>query len=215
MLQEFSVLQKFGLNITSIHCTTAFIGYLVGSIPFGIIMARLFGLGNIRQIGSGNIGATNVLRTGNKIAALLTLILDSSKGAIVILLFRFTFLGETDENLAMLAGLAVVIGHNFPIWLKFKGGKGIAVTFGVLLAYIWPVGVGVCLTWLLSAMAFRYSSLAAIISLIAAPIYAYFLSTTLAVILTLLLSLLGIARHFTNIKRLLLKTEPKITWKKC
>ncbi|MBC8241769.1 MAG: glycerol-3-phosphate 1-O-acyltransferase PlsY [Alphaproteobacteria bacterium] len=186
-------------------------GYILGSIPFGLVLTRLAGLGDIRQIGSGNIGATNVLRTGNKPLALLTLLLDGGKGgAAVLLAGMFT----ADTALPLVAGVAAVIGHNFPVWLKFRGGKGVATTIGTLLAAAWPVGIAVCLTWLAVAVVFRYSSLSAIIALGGSTVFAWFLTSSpdnlpLAV-MAAVLGALTIIRHQANIRRLLSGDEPKI-----
>jgi len=194
-----------------IHALAGLGGYLLGAVPFGIVIARLFGLGDLRQIGSGNIGATNVLRTGNKFAAALTLILDSGKGAIAV---GVTY-ALTDEPHAMLAaGFWAVMGHNFPIWLKFKGGKGVATTLGVLLATAWPVGLAAIATWLATAAVFRYSSLAALIALAAAPAYAWYFATPQHAILAGLLATLAWIRHHENIRRLLKGEESKIGKKK-
>ena len=197
-------------SIEMMHQLAALCGYLAGSIPFGLVMAKLFGLGDLRAVGSGNIGATNVLRTGNKPAALLTLVLDSGKGAIVVLLFRFLADPAGAEDYAMLAGLFAVVGHNFPIWLKFRGGKGVATTLGTLLAFAWPVGLAACITWLAVAALFRFSSLAALAALSAAPFYAWFMGHEKAVILAAILALLAIVRHKENIQRLLKGEESKI-----
>src|ERR1700761_2970323 len=146
-------------------------GYALGSIPFGLVLTRLAGLGDIRKIGSGNIGATNVLRTGNKPLALAVLLLDSGKGAVAVLLAaRF------GENSALAAGLGAVLGHLYPVWLGFKGGKGVATTLGTLLALSWPVGLIACAVWLAMALIFRISSLAALTAMAAAPAAALFLS---------------------------------------
>jgi len=194
-----------------IHALAGLGGYLLGAVPFGIVIARLFGLGDLRQIGSGNIGATNVLRTGNKFAAALTLILDSGKGAIAV---GITYL-LTDEPHAMLAaGFWAVMGHNFPVWLKFKGGKGVATTLGVLLATAWPVGLAAIATWLATAAVFRYSSLAALVALAAAPVYAWYGVGPEEALLAGLLGVLVWARHHQNIARLLRGTESKIGKKK-
>ena len=146
--------------VGSAHILTAVLAYLAGSIPFGLLLARMAGLGDIRSIGSGNVGATNVLRTGRKGVAAATLLLDVAKGAVPVLIaHRFSL------DLAIAAGLAAVIGHNFPLWLKFRGGKGVATSFGALAAVSWPAGVACLGVWLAVAAATRYSSLAAIVSL--------------------------------------------------
>ncbi|MEO5336007.1 MAG: glycerol-3-phosphate 1-O-acyltransferase PlsY [Magnetospirillum sp. WYHS-4] len=185
-------------------------GYLLGSVPFGLVLTRVAGLGDIRGIGSGNIGATNVLRTGRKGLAAATLLLDGGKGAAAALIAQA--LAGTDPGL--LAGLAAVIGHNFPIWLNFKGGKGVATTLGVLLATSVPVGLAACLTWLGTALLFRYSSLAALVALAAAPVSAWFLAGPGHAAMAAALAVLGIARHHANIARLLKGEEPKIGRKK-
>ena len=185
-------------------------GYLLGSIPFGLILTRLAGLGDIRSIGSGNIGATNVLRTGNKALAATTLLLDGAKGAAAALLGALYAGPET----AYIAGFAAVIGHDFPIWLRFKGGKGVATTLGVLLGGMWPVGAIACLTWLVVAGLFRYSSLAALAALALSPLLAYLLVGLPAAILALILAMLGFVRHHANIRRLLAGEEPRIGGKK-
>ena len=181
-------------------------GYLLGSIPFGLVLTRLAGLGDIRAVGSGNIGATNVLRTGRKGLAAATLILDGAKGAAAVLL-ALTLAGR---EAALIAGLFAVLGHNFPVWLGFKGGKGVATTLGTLIAVAWPVGVGACLTWIAVAVLFRLSSLAALAALGLAPLYAYALGDDPAAILALILGALGFARHHQNIRRLLKGDEPRI-----
>ncbi len=181
-------------------------GYLIGSVPFSLVLTRLAGLGDIRAIGSGNIGATNVLRTGRKGLALATLVLDSGKGAIAAIAALF-LLGELP---GLVAGLLAVIGHNFPVWLGFKGGKGVATTLGVLLAVSWPAGLAACVTWLLVALSFRYSSLAALTALAAAPFYAAIWATGAHVAVAGLLTLLAFARHHANIRRLIKGEEPRI-----
>ncbi len=184
----------------------AFAGYLLGSIPFGLLLTRLAGLGDIRNLGSGNIGATNVLRTGNKALAALTLLLDGAKGAAAVLLA-----GTMGPDMAALAGAGAVVGHLFPVWLRFKGGKGVATGLGVLLASAWPVGLAACATWLLVAALSRYSSLAALLAFLAAPFYAWLLPRNSEQIgLALLIALLVWLRHVANIRRLVSGTEPKI-----
>lgn len=187
-------------------------GYLLGSIPFGLILARAAGLGDIRAIGSGNIGATNVLRTGNKGLAAATLLLDAAKGSLAVLLF--TQVLDVGAVAPLVAGFAAVLGHNFPLWLKFKGGKGVATTLGVLAAVAWPVCLLACLTWLAMAVLFRISSLAALIGLAAAPFYALALADPGIALLAALLAILGMIRHHANIRRLLKGEEPRIGQKK-
>jgi glycerol-3-phosphate acyltransferase PlsY len=184
----------------------AAVGYLLGSVPSGIIIARAMNLGNLRDIGSGNIGATNVLRTGNKKAAALTLIFDAAKGAIAVLLARYI----AGEDMAQIAALAAFIGHCFPIWLSFKGGKGVATYLGIVLALAWPMGLAACGIWLIVAFVSRYSSLAALVSAGWMPVvmmltgYGYFF------VLSIILALLIYFRHWANIQRLRAGTETKI-----
>jgi glycerol-3-phosphate acyltransferase PlsY len=196
-------------------------GYLLGSIPFGLVLTRAAGLGDIRKIGSGNIGATNVLRTGNKPLALATLLLDGGKGAIAVLIARY-FWGP---DAALLAGAGAMLGHLFPVWLGFKGGKGVATTLGTLLAADFPVGIAACLTWLVMAAVFRYSSLSALVAVALAPVYAYFLPLIWApgverigdlqmASFAAFLAVLVWIKHHTNIARLLKGEEPKIGAKK-
>jgi glycerol-3-phosphate acyltransferase PlsY len=188
----------------------AVIGYLLGSIPFGLVITRAAGLGDIRAIGSGNIGATNVLRTGRKGLALATLLLDGGKGAIAVLLVS-AFL---PAPAALIAGIAAVVGHNFPVWLKFKGGKGVATTLGTMIAAAPLVGVLACATWLVVAGIFRYSSLAALVALALAPAYALYFGKTDVAAAFAVLAVLVWYRHHANIARLLKGEEPKIGAKK-
>ena len=188
----------------------ALLGYLLGSIPFGIVMARLFGLGDLRQIGSGNIGATNVLRTGNKPAALLTLLGDAGKGGAAVLRAR----ALVGEDAAQIAGFAAFLGHCFPIFLGFKGGKGVATWLGTMLALAWPVGLAACATWLVFALGFRISSLAALAAAALSPIMAALLGFPGFVALSIALALLIFARHRANIERLIAGDEPRIGAKK-
>jgi len=184
-------------------------GYLLGSIPFGLVLTRLAGLGDIRAIGSGNIGATNVLRTGRKGLALATLLLDGGKGAIAAL----AALALAGRDAMLIAGLAAVLGHNFPVWLRFKGGKGVATTLGTLIACAWPVGLAAVATWLATAALFRISSLAALAALALAPAYALLVDGKTA-LMALGLAILGFIRHEANIRRLLKGEEPRIGDKK-
>jgi glycerol-3-phosphate acyltransferase PlsY len=184
----------------------AVIGYLLGSIPFGMVLARLMGLGNLREIGSGNIGATNVLRTGNKTAAALTLLLDGGKGAVAVLLAR----AVAGEDAAQLAGLMAFLGHCYPVWLRFEGGKGVATFLGLLLALAWPVGIAACLTWLATAVVTRISSLSALVAAGTAALWMLILGQGGAVVLAISLAALILWRHRGNISRILNGTEPKI-----
>ncbi len=182
------------------------LGYLLGSVPFGVVVSRAMGLGDLRKIGSGNIGATNVLRTGNKLAAFLTLVLDAGKGAIAVLIARATL----GEDAAQLAGGAAFLGHLFPVWLGFKGGKGVATFLGTLLALAFPVGLAACLTWLSVALLARISSLSALVAAVASIPYAFLLNRAEVSILAAFLAALVLVRHKDNITRLLAGTEPRI-----
>ncbi len=184
----------------------ALMGYLFGSIPFGLILTRAAGLGDIRNIGSGNIGATNVLRTGNKKVAAATLVLDALKAVVPILIARY-FWGE---DAARLAALGAFLGHCFPVWLGFKGGKGVAVMIGSLLALSWPVGLIFCAVWLLIAFARKMSSLAALTAAATAPVFAYVLGSERLALVVLGLALLLFFQHRENIARLFKGTEPTI-----
>jgi glycerol-3-phosphate acyltransferase PlsY len=182
------------------------LGYLLGSVPFGLILTRLAGLGDIRRIGSGSIGATNVLRTGNKKLAAATVLLDGLKGAVAILLAaRF---GPPDGGLW--AGIGAVLGHDFPVWLGFRGGKGVATAYGVLIAAAWPVGLCAGAVWLLTAAIGRISSLAALVSFALAPVLAALLADSIIVKLALVIAVLVFVRHHTNIRRLIAGIEPRI-----
>lgn len=185
---------------------TAVLAYLLGSIPFGIVITRALGLGDLRQIGSGNIGATNVLRTGNKGAALATLVLDAAKGGVAVLIARALFA----EDAAQLAGLAAFLGHLFPVWLGFRGGKGVATFLGILLALSWPVGLAVCGTWLVAALVTRTSSIGALVSAASASLWLLWFNEGRILILVFLLTLLVYLRHAENLKRIKAGTEPKI-----
>ena len=180
-------------------------GYLIGSIPFGLLLTKAAGLGDIRKVGSGNIGATNVLRTGRKGLAAATLILDGLKGAVAVLLAR-QFLGDQD----LVVGTAAVLGHLFPVWLGFRGGKGVATGLGVLLAAAWPVGLACCAVWLVAAKILKMSSAAALTAFAAAPLFALVLSGADHALMALLIAVLVFWRHEANIRRLLAGTEPRI-----
>jgi acyl phosphate:glycerol-3-phosphate acyltransferase len=184
----------------------AVLAYLLGSIPFGIVITRALGLGDLRSIGSGNIGATNVLRTGNKGAALATLLLDASKGGLAVLLAGW-FVGP---DAAQLAALAAFLGHLFPIWLGFRGGKGVATFLGTLLALAWPVGLAACATWLITALVTRISSLSALVAAALSAAWAWVFGQPQMIILILALAALVIIRHHANIARILAGTEPRI-----
>ena len=184
----------------------AVVGYVLGSIPFGMVLTRLLGLGNLREIGSGNIGATNVLRTGSKPAAAATLLLDGGKGAVAVLLAR----AMAGEDAAQLAGLMAFLGHCFPVWLGFKGGKGVATFLGLILALAWPVGLACCATWLASAAASRISSVGALGAAISAPVWALILGVPSLVALAVVLAAIVLWRHSANIARLRAGTEPRI-----
>lgn len=187
-------------------------GYLLGSIPFGLVLCKIAGYGDIRSIGSGNIGATNVLRTGNKPLALLTLICDSGKGAAAVLI---TGALASAPLIIMLAGLAAVLGHMFPVWLKFKGGKGVATTLGTMLAISPLLGLAMIAIWLLMAFTLRISSLSALTAFAAAPVLAYlWLGNEMLALLAAVIAALVFWRHEANIKRLLKGEEPKIGKKK-
>lgn len=181
-------------------------GYLVGSIPFGLLISRALGLGDVRQIGSGNIGATNVLRTGSKGAAALTLLLDAGKAVLAVLVAR-QFGGELA---AQVAGVAAFLGHCLPVWLGFKGGKGVATFIGLSLAIYWPVGLAVCATWLLTAVTTRYSSLSALVAAGLAPLWALLMGRGDVMGMLILVAALLWWRHGANIARLRAGTEPRI-----
>ena len=194
---EHSILNIFMIAIT---------GYLIGSIPFGIIIAKIMGLGNLRNIGSGNIGATNVLRTGNKLAAILTLIFDLSKGAVVVILARLLF----DDSAAQISGLGSFLGHCFPVWLGFKGGKGVETFIGITLALYWPAGILTCLTWILIAYISRISSLSALLSSISSIVWIWICGMPNATFIMIILTIFIWVRHKENIKRIVKNTEPRI-----
>jgi acyl phosphate:glycerol-3-phosphate acyltransferase len=182
------------------------IGYLFGSIPFGLILTRLAGTADLRSIGSGNIGATNVLRTGRKGLAAATLLLDMLKGTAAVVIAGY-FGGP---NSAMLAGLGAFLGHLFPVWLNFRGGKGVAVYIGVLLGLFWPAAVVFCLIWLAVALSFRYSSLSALVASFATPLFLWWFGHLALASLFAVLTVLLFYMHRENIKRLQAGTEGRI-----
>lgn len=194
-------------GFTDIDVMALLAGYLFGSIPFGLILTRMAGFGDIRKIGSGNIGATNVLRTGNKPLALATLLLDGAKGAIAI--FVATELTSDPDSIA-LAGLAALLGHIFPVWLKFNGGKGVATSMGVVLAVNWPAGLMFMGTWITALVLFRISSLSALISAALVPIIVGFMVDLKYGFFAIALTAGIYVRHIDNIKRIIAGTEPKI-----
>jgi len=182
------------------------IGYLLGSIPFGLILTRLAGTQDLRSIGSGNIGATNVLRTGRKGLAAATLILDMLKGTAAVLIAGF----YDGPNAAMLAAFGAFLGHLFPIWLKFRGGKGVATYIGVLIGLFWPAAIVFCLVWLATAFTTRYSSLSALIASLVTPIFLWLLDHSALAALSVVLTLLLFYKHQANIMRMVAGTESKI-----
>ena len=184
----------------------AIAGYLLGAIPFGIVTARVLGLGDLRQIGSGNIGATNVLRTGSKLGAVLTLIGDAGKAGAAVLLAR----ALAAEDAAQIAGFAAFLGHCYPIWLKFKGGKGVATFFGLLFALAWPIGVAAGATWLATAAVFRFSSLAALLTAVMTPLWIILMGFNSLFLLSLCLTGVIYWRHRENIIRLIRGQESRI-----
>lgn len=192
----------------------AALGYLLGSIPFGLLLTRAAGLGDVRNIGSGNIGATNVLRTGNRKLAALTLVLDALKGTGAVLLGRWLGDMSGNANVAeiapLLAGLAAFLGHIFPVWLGFRGGKGVATYIGVLLGVDWRAALAFCAVWLLVAAATRYSSLSALVAAVAVPIGMFVIGQQSAAVLAAVLSLMLIVKHRANIRRLMAGEEPRI-----
>lgn len=191
--------------------TAVAIGYVLGSLPYGLILVKMFYGIDIRSIGSGNIGATNVLRTGHKWLALLTLFLDAFKGAIAILIVKY-YLGY-DANYVAIAGLSAIMGHMYPVWLGFKGGKGVATFFGIILAFNPLIFLISGLTWLVSAVITKYSSLSALLAVIVFPISCYFLDNSLFSV-ALVISIMILYKHQDNIKRLIQGTESKINFKK-
>ncbi len=193
-------------NGAAVLTGVAVLGYLLGAIPFGVVVTRLMRLGDLRTIGSGNIGATNVLRTGHKGAALATLLLDSGKGAVAVLLARY-FL---DDTAAQIAGGAAFVGHLYPVWLRFRGGKGVATFLGTLIALAWPVGLAACAVWLVTAALSRISSLSALVAAATAVPLALALGHREMMLLVAAMAVLIFWRHRANIQRLAQGREPRI-----
>ncbi|MCV6599571.1 MAG: glycerol-3-phosphate 1-O-acyltransferase PlsY [Alphaproteobacteria bacterium] len=193
------------MNEITQYLILTLLGYAFGSIPFGLIFAKLLGHGDIRKIGSGNIGATNALRTGSKKLALLTLICDMLKGVAPVLIAK-----SCCPEYIIIAGIGAIIGHCFPIWLRFKGGKGVATTLGVLLAISPILGLLVCLTWLVVAITFKISSLSALVAILLAPIYNFFLLDEKSAILAMGITIIVWLRHKDNIIRIIKREEKKI-----
>jgi len=191
--------------VTYVSFIALVFGYLLGSIPFGLLLTRAAGLGDVRNIGSGNIGATNVLRTGNKRLAAATLLLDMAKGTAAVLIA-----GRYGTEPAIAAGLGAFIGHLFPVWLGFKGGKGVATYIGVLAGLIWQAALLFGVVWVVVAFAMRYSSLSALTACVVVPIALYFMGRTDLAILFAFLSVIVFIKHHANIARLLAGTEGKI-----
>ena len=184
----------------------AAVAYLIGSIPFGLVLTRLAGFGDVRRIGSGNIGATNVLRTGNKPLAAATLLLDGGKGAFAVAIGGAYW----GPDIAIVAAAGALAGHLFPVWLRFRGGKGAAIGLGILLALAWPVGIAACLTWLAVAGVFRYSSLAALAAFATAPAFAWWLADPQTMEFAAFMAVVIWLKHAGNIRRLARGEESKI-----
>lgn len=182
------------------------IGYLLGSVPFGLVLTRLAGTQDLRSIGSGNIGATNVLRTGRKGLAAATLLLDALKGTVAVVIAGYI----GGPNAAMLAGLGAFLGHLFPVWLKFKGGKGVAVYIGIMLGLFWPGAVVFCLIWLATAFTTRYSSLSALVAAFITPLFLWWFGQLALAALGAVLTMLLFYMHRENIKRLQSGKEGRI-----
>jgi glycerol-3-phosphate acyltransferase PlsY len=197
------VASREGEDITFV---AAILGYLLGSIPFGLLLTRLAGHGNIRQIGSGSIGATNVLRTGSKGLAALTLLLDLAKGAAAVVIAQ-----RWGHIPTLVAAGCVILGHMFPVWLGFRGGKGVATALGVLIPLAWPVALATALLWVATALLFHYSSLAALVAAVAGAALAALWSDKATALLVAGIALLIILRHHANIRRLLAGTESRIS----
>jgi glycerol-3-phosphate acyltransferase PlsY len=189
--------------------SAALIAYLLGSIPFGVLLTRLAGIGDIRHIGSGNIGATNVLRTGSKVLAAVTLVFDVGKGVVAVLIGAVWGM-----EAALVASVAVVLGHMFPVWLRFRGGKGVATALGVLLALSWPVGVVAAGLWLATALISHYSSLSALIAAVAVPGIAWLVADPPRAVAVSVIAILVVLKHRGNVQRLLAGTESQISFRK-
>lgn len=206
------------MSVEIIYALSALFGYLIGSIPFGLILTRMAGYGDIRKIGSGNIGATNVLRTGNKTLALATVLCDAFKAGIAAVVAGAVVKNSMPEiavTTSLIAGFFGVIGHNFPVWLGFKGGKGVASAFGFILVTCWPIAVIALIIWLAMAFTFKYSSLSALTAAILVPFISYYMAPTMeyTYVYTILV-ILVVARHHANIRRLIKGEESKIKLKK-
>lgn len=214
----------FIMTIQTVFLCCALGGYVLGSIPFGLVLTRMAGYGDIRKIGSGNIGATNVLRTGNKTLALLTVLCDAFKaGFAAWLAFHlvpaddyvfFGFYTRLNVVASLIAGTLGILGHNFPVWLKFKGGKGVASAFGFILVTNWQIALLAFGIWLIMAFAFRYSSLAALTAAASVPVISFFMAEPVYALFYSFIAVLVIVRHHANISRLLKRQESKITFKK-
>ncbi len=202
---------RFPVMLSAPTVAQPLVGYLLGSIPFGLLLTRLSGLGDIRSIGSGNIGATNVLRTGHKGLAALTLLLDALKGTAAVLIgYRIGAAYGYGVDGAVVAGFAAFIGHIFPVWLRFKGGKGVATYIGVIGGLAWPGALIFCGVWLLTAVTTRYSSASALAASVVTPIGLLALGHVIEGILAIAMSALLLWKHGANIRRLLRGEEPKI-----
>ncbi len=203
------------MSLGLVYALSALFGYLVGSIPFGLILTRMAGYGDIRKIGSGNIGATNVLRTGNKTLALATVLCDALKAGIAAYVASKVVTGGDSVVASLIAGSFGVLGHNFPVWLKFKGGKGVASTFGFVLMTCWPIAVAILVVWLFMAFTFKYSSLSALTAAALVPLISCFLAPSVEYTYVYsAIAILVIIRHHANIKRLIKGEESKIKLKK-
>ena len=192
-------------NIFLLLSIAAAAGYLSGSVPYGLLVGKIFGVGDIRRSGSGNIGATNMLRVGGRKLAALTLVLDALKGSVPVIVFK-----ACSPECALIAGFGAFIGHLFPVWLGFKGGKGVATAIGILLGLCWKAGLAVMATWLLMAALFRFSSLAALVAIGFSPVFAMLWGTPDMAALALVVSAMVWGKHHANIRRLFKGTEPRI-----